>query len=277
MDRQLSIFATIKGIGSASGLWLKQNLLYLIGDNSAYLYEYNTVNKSLTKIQILKDAKALVNIAKADKPDFEVLCHYQNTLYILGSGSTANRNLMIAYNLETKKITPHQLSSVYAAIKKTCAIDDDNLNIEGAVFDGNNWFLFNRGNGNATKNGVIKIYGDNLAAIEKIEFTSIVLLKTNQKLASFTDAVLHQNQLYFIAAAEDTTSTYHDGEILGSYIGSLNADTLSLNFTKQISTHQKFEGITFLKQNTNAIEFLLCEDRDTAILETVIYKLVLAQ
>jgi len=275
MNKELQVYAKVLGIGSASGLFLKGNLLYVIGDNSAYLYEYNIKSKTLNKIELLKGLKVLENIPKVEKPDFEVLCNFKNTLYVLGSGSTPNRNLLIIYHLITKQVVQQDLSSLYAKVKSSCNIDDDNLNIEGAIFDGLNWFLFNRGNGNAKKNGVLKVYGNDLTKASKIEFSSIVLLKTNQKLVSFTDAILHKNQIYFIAAAEDTKSTYHDGEILGSYIGSLNASTLNLNFIKQISPNQKFEGISFFKESTTNLEFLVCEDRDTEILDTVIYKLVL--
>ena len=276
MDKEkLSIFANIKGIGSASGLFLKQNFLYVIGDNSAYLYEYDIGSKILNKIQLLKDVRVLENIAKAAKPDFEVLCHYENTLYILGSGSTANRNLMLKFNLQAKQISQHNLSSLYAKIKQQCSINDENLNIEGAVFNGNCWYLFNRGNGNAQKNGIIKIMGSDLLVANRAQFVPVVLLKDNQQLVSFTDAVLHGNEIYFIAAAEDTKSTYEDGEILGSYIGCINAETLELKFTKKISSTHKFEGITFFKQNEKHIEFLFCEDRDTDVLETVVYKMAL--
>lgn len=274
-NKELEIYAKIQGIGSASGLFFKGNLLYVIGDNSSYLYEYNIESKTLNKIELLKGLKILENIPKVEKPDFEVLCHHNDMLYVLGSGSTTNRNLLVTYHLITKRVIQQDLSSFYAKAKSSCKIDDDNLNIEGAIFDGINWFLFNRGNGNAKKNGVFKIYGSDLTKATKIEFSSIVLLKTNQKIVSFTDAVLYKNQIYFIAAAEDTTSTYHDGEILGSYIGSLNAETLRLNFIKQISASQKFEGISFFKENTNNLQFLVCEDRDTEILKTVIYKLII--
>lgn len=276
MDKdQLSVFAKISGIGSASGLFLKEHLLYVIGDNSAYLYEYNVSNKSLKRIEILKGLVQLENIPKADKPDFEVICNDGDSLFIIGSGSTSNRNLMIEYQLKSKRNIQYNLSSLYAKIKKTCVIDNENLNIEGAIFTGEHWYLFNRGNGNAQKNGVIKIYGKDLTKADRIEFTSIVLLKTNQELVSFTDAILHDDQIYFIAAAENTQSTYHDGEILGSYFGSLNMHTLSLNFIKQISSTQKLEGITFFKQRDKQLEFLVCEDRDTDVLETVVYKLII--
>lgn len=275
MLKKLSVFAKIKGIGSASGLYLRQESLFVIGDNSAYLYEYNLESKSLNKIEILEGLKTLENIPKADKPDFEALCNHGNSLYILGSGSTVKRNLMIQYQLDTKKVIQHSLSSLYAKVKAACKIDDENLNIEGAIFTGDTWFLFNRGNGNGNKNGVIRVIGNDLTKVQQIEFTPIMLLKTDQKLVSFTDAILHGDNIYFIAAAENTQSTYHDGEILGSYIGSLDAKTLQLNFTKQISTTQKFEGITFYKQLNKQLAFLLCEDRDTDVLETIIYKLII--
>jgi hypothetical protein len=272
---ELSIFADIKGVGAASGLFLKEDLLYVIGDNSAYLYEYNIVSKYLNKIQILNNSGNLQNIEKAKKPDFEVLCNVKNLLYIFGSGSKPNRNLLVVYNFETTAIIQHDLTDLYAEIKRQVAIDNDNFNIEGAVFTGNDWLLFNRGNGNAAKNGIIKLSGKDLKKPKQITFTPIVLQKQNHVVASFTDAVLHEKEIYFIAAAEDTTSTFNDGEILGSYIGSINVDTLQLNFTKQIATNQKFEGITFSLQNGNYLEFLLCEDRDNDVLETVIYKFLI--
>ena len=109
---------------------------------------------------------------------------------------------------------------------------------------------------------------------DKTKFVPIVLLKDNQQLVSFTDAVLRKNEIYFIAAAEDTKSTYEDGEILGSYMGCIDAENLKLKFTKKISSTHKFEGITFFKQNEKHIEFLLCEDRDTDVLETVVYRIL---
>ena len=264
MDKEkLSIFATIKGIGSASGLFLKQNFLYVIGDNSVYLYEYDIDSKIVNKIQLLKGLPVSENIAKVAKPDFEVLCHYQNTLYILGSGSTVNRNLMLKFDLQTKQVSQYNLSSLYAKIKQQCKIDDENLNIEGAVFNGDTWFLFNRGNGNAQKNGIIKIKGADLLNARKTQFVPIVLLKDNQQLVSFTDAVLHKNEIYFIAAAEDTKSTYEDGEILGSYMGCINAETLELKFTKKYLQRTSLKGLLFISRmkSTSSFYFAKIETR----------------
>ena len=64
-------------------------------------------------------------------------------------------------------------------------------------------------------------------------------------------------------------------QILGSFIGCLALETFALEFTKKISDTHKFEGLTLYNKTETAIELLLCEDTDTEVLETVIYKLVL--
>ena len=78
-----------------------------------------------------------------------------------------------------------------------------------------------------------------------------------------------------MATAEETASTYEDGEVAGSLIGSLDVKTLKVNFTQNISDEHKFEGITVYKQTATEIEFLLCEDKDNEALVSAIYKLSL--
>ena len=92
---------------------------------------------------------------------------------------------------------------------------------------------------------------------------------------TFTDAILVEDKIYFLACAEDTNSTYNDGEILGSSIGSIDMKTMKMEFTKQITDRHKFEGLTLFKKTTTAIEFLLCEDNDNEVLESNIYSLKL--
>lgn len=273
----LEVFAEIDGIGSASGLFLHGDLLYIIGDNSGYLNEYNIKTKNLRKIQILFDATLdqLENIHKSLKPDFEILCQHDDKLYILGSGSTPKRNLMIEFDLKTQKVFQKDLSETYSLLKSISKIDDHNFNLEGAIFTGNEWLLFNRGNGIDAKNGIFKIEGADLANTSQIKFNSFKLPNIDHVESSFTDAVLVKNEIFFIATAEDTKSTYADGEILGSFVGSINLQTSKLTFSNKISGKHKFEGITLLSQSKYDTSFLLCEDRDTEELKTVIYKLAI--
>ncbi len=267
---QLTPLFNIIGIGAASGLVFKDNSLFIISDNSTFLYQFNISEKKLTKISLVGSSQE--NILKKDKLDFEAITLKGNKLHIFGSGSTSKREKRITYNLETNAVKEKSLTKLYKILKQTTQISDEDLNIEGALFYNENLFLFQRGNGENSKNGVFKLNcKDNL----DVKFTAIDLPKIQNVEATFTDAILVNDKIYFLAAVENTTSTYDDGEILGSFIGCLILDTFELEFTKKISETHKFEGLTLYNKTETTIEFLLCEDTDTEVLETTIYKLTL--
>lgn len=257
----------ISGIGAASGLVYKDNSVYIISDSSSYLYKYDINEKELHKIELFTNSQE--NIAKRDKMDFESITLKGNKLYLFGSGSTSNRNKRITYNLENTKIKEKDVTNLFIKLRYKASINHDDLNIEGALYDNNKWYFFQRGNGIQSKNGVFVFNKEK----KEISFTPIELPKLQNIEATFTDAVLVDTQIYFLAAVENTTSTYEDGEILGSFIGSLSLNTFEVNFTELITNKNKFEGLTLFKKSDAAIEFLLCEDNDTETLETFIYKL----
>lgn len=270
----LEILFQIIGIGSASGLIYQDNSLFIIGDNSGYLYEYNIDNSDLKKHEII--ANPTENIAKNLKPDFESITHHNDTVYIFGSGSTDQRNKMIEFDLKNKtKIATNNLTDFYAVMQNFSGIKPEDFNLEGAIFDGENWYLFNRGNGKTHKNAIFTIHAKNLGEEFSLISVDYKLPKIKGVRSSFTDAILIDNKIYFLATAEDTKSTYADGEILGSFIGQIDLKTMKIDYTKKISTTNKFEGLTLYKKSNNTIEFLLCEDNDTELLETKIYKLTL--
>lgn len=265
---QLTTFLKIKGIGAASGLVYKDNSLYIISDNSGFLYEYNIDTVVLQQHALIDNTSE--NILKKNKPDFEAIALKGDELHIFGSGSTEKRNRQFIFNTKTNSISEETLVPLYQKIKQTTGISDDELNIEGALFHTSDLYLFQRGNGMNSKNGIVKIGANNI-----VELQSVVLPKIKHVEATFTDAIAVGDHIYFLAAAEDTISTYEDGEILGTIIGCMNIETFKIDFTHEISSHHKFEGITLHKHSENKIEFLLCEDNDTEVLESKIYKLTL--
>ena len=268
---QLSLLFKIIGIGSASGLVYHEDKLYIISDNSTFLYEYSIPTEKLNKIALVENAQD--NIAKKDKPDFEAITSTGKDLHILGSGSTEKRNSLLTYRISSKMTRKvDDFTNIYKKIKTELQIKDDELNIEGLVFNKFDIYLFQRGNGNNDKNGVITIDGKG-----NLEFISFDLPKIKNVPATFTDAVLVNDTIYFLASAEDTTSTYLDGEVLGSIIGTIDLKTMKLTSSVQISSTNKFEGLTLYKQSAHEIEFLLCEDADSEVLESDIYKLVIRQ
>jgi hypothetical protein len=259
----------IAGIGSASGLIYKDNSLFIISDNSSFLYDYRIQEKELHRIKLFD--KIQENIPKIDKYDFECITQKGNEFYLFGSGSTPNRNKRISYNLISKKIKEKDLSAIYGKLKQTASISYDDLNIEGSLFHNEKWYLFQRGNGAQSKNGIFILDKEG----NDIRFFPIPLPKIQNMEATFTDAILVEDKIYFLAAVENTVSTYDDGEVLGSFIGALSVDTFELTFTQKISETHKFEGLTLYVNSKENIEFLLCEDKDTETLETDIYKLTL--
>lgn len=265
----LQLLFEIIGIGSASGIINKNNSLFVISDNSSFLYEYKLDRKELSKIKLFGNSQE--NIPKKDKFDFEAITLKGNKIHLLGSGSTSKREKRIIYNLETKEVAEKDLSKLYKNLKETTSIADDELNIEGALFCNENWHLFQRGNGANSRNGIFKT--KSLETESQIEFIKVPLPKIKHVETSFTDAILVDDKIFFLATAEDTTSTYDDGEILGSLIGRMNSETFEIEFTQKISDTQKFEGLTLYKKTKTEIQFLVCEDNDSDVLETNIYKL----
>ena len=270
----LELLFQIIGIGSASGLFLKDNSLHVIGDNSAYFYEYELKSTALKRYALNENPAE--HIAKKLKPDFEALAFYDDSFYLFGSGSTENRNRMVQLNANTKEvISVVDLSALYQSMQVLAGLSADNFNIEGVVYAGDNWYFFNRGNGNSGQNIVFTVSGKQLAADAKITFKPFQLPEIKGIRTGFTDAIELGDKLYFLAAAENTNSTYHDGEVLGSIIGSIDLKTMEIDFTKQISDRHKFEGLTLQHKEKDEISFLLCEDNDSDQLQASIYLLKL--
>lgn len=271
---QLQLLLKIIGLGSASGLLFNNDILLAIGDNSSFLYEYHINTKELQKHPLLENASEAV--AKKDKLDFEAIAQFDNKIYLFGSGSTEKRMQMITVDATSKKVlATTDLSNLYASMQSFAEIKPEDFNIEGVAYNGENWFLFNRGNGTNGQNVVFTIGGANLTDDFSVVFNKIKLPKIKGVRSTFTDALLIDDKIYFLATAEDTANTYDDGEVLGSLIGRIDAATMKLDFTKKITDSHKLEGIALAKKSEKDLEFILCEDNDTELLESNIFKLTI--
>jgi len=274
----LEVLFQIIGIGSASGLVYKNNSLFIVSDNASVLYEYNIENKNLDRHPLLENnpETPTENIPKKQKPDFEAITSFGEDCYIFGSGSTENRKKMIHFDANKRqKISETDVSALYDVMQSFGEITPEDFNIEGAVYTGEEWFLFNRGNGKASKNGVFTIGGKNLSEEFSVLYNSYKLPKIKKVQSSFTDAVRVGNKIYFLATVEDTKSTYEDGTVLGTFIGRLDIKKMKIDFTQKISDSHKFEGLTIYKESSKEIEFLLCEDKDNDDLKSDIFRLAL--
>lgn len=261
---------TIKGISAASGLVYSQNVLFVISDSSSFLYQFDIDRKLLLKFPLVKNAKE--NIEKENKPDLESITQHGNQLIMLGSGSTQKRNSMFTLDLGTDTLQTQNLTALYQKLKTISSFTDEQLNIEGAIYAHQTMLLFQRGNSKNSRNGIFIIPNNQE---EGIRFIPISLPTLDDIETTFTDAILIGDKIYFLACAENTESTYEDGEVLGTVLGIMHAPTFEIINVQLLSKHQKFEGITLYKESETEIKFLLCEDNDTETLETTIYQLTL--
>jgi len=274
----LELLFRIIGIGSASGLFYNNNSLYLISDSSHMLYHYNMEDKTIEKTPLVsKDyAGQLENVPKKDKADYEAIAAKGDDLYLFGSGSTENRNLIAHINYKSKEVHPHiDATDLYLVMQEFGNISPEDFNIEAAVNDGEVWYLLNRGNGPKSENGIFTLTGTIDDTAFQIVYNKVKLPKIKKAQAGFTDAVKVGDKLYFIAAAEGGASTYADGDVAGTLIGRINLDKMKVEYTEVISVKNKFEGITFFKEEGKNLEFLLCEDTDKDEKESDIYKIIM--
>ncbi|WP_052958661.1 DUF6929 family protein [Maribacter thermophilus] len=220
---------TIKDFPSGSGLVAVENDFYAIGDDSPFLFQLNTENEVVSKTQI--HAAQEVNkgrIPKTDKPDFESLEMIgTNELVAFGSGSKSpQRDVFLHIFLEDSlRIKTYDISPFYDNLRALKAMENEDLNIEAVAFQNDKIYLFNRG-----KNLIFEfIYDDFLAYLEgsipfpKPTITEFTLPKINGMESGFSGATIVKDTslIIFTASVENSSNSYDDGEILGSFIGTI--------------------------------------------------------
>jgi hypothetical protein len=156
-----------------------------------------------------------------------------------------------------------------------------NLNIEGAVVVGSHLKLFQRGNGRAGKNAMIDISLEGLfeelkssreLSEQRIQAISILELgELHGTPLGFTDAaVVMDNEIAFLAVAEQTDSTYTDGQYVGAMLGYLNSEG-RLGKIVELNCPQKPEGI-WLSSDSGCREFFVVTDADDRSQPSLLYR-----
>ncbi len=267
----------LEQIPSGSGIAKVGDDYYVIGDDSPYLYLLNKEFEGLDKklISTVKDFNG-ERIVKAEKADFETLEMINETeLIIFGSGSKSpQRDILIRILLhDPLHIETYTISPFYDHLKNLPVFRDSELNIEATAFHDNQLFLFNR-----KKNLVLKFdYRDFLSFIkEEIDFPQpeikeFSLPKINGIEAGFSGATTLKNQskIIFTASVEDNLIAYDDGEILGSFIGTIDISNNTISGTFDCcaipNTDEKFkvESVTVEEETSSAItKVVLISDDD---------------
>jgi len=229
----------LKDIPSASGISILHDSIYIVGDDSPYLFKLNAAFEITERIQVTNQETEKGRIPKPIKPDFEAIAEVnrggKKELLVFGSGSKLKlRETLLRIELDEpdKRVSTHSLSALYAHLKATSGIADANFNIEGAAIGSRALYLFNRGNNQLFVIGLeafLQYIENEKAHVPQVKTFRYYLPRLKGVMAGFSGAcLLPDNQhILFTASLENTTDWYNDGEVLGSFIGLLPLEKLN--------------------------------------------------
>lgn len=220
-------------VSAASGLVIMGDKFFIISDDELSLLSGDfSGNFQMTKIwehELPEDPK----LRKKLKPDLESLYLIGQTLWALPSFSRPNRVKGARIELGPDfQILGHEEVDFTGLYQKLLLFVPD-LNIEGAIWKDDHVHLFQRGNGKNGTNSMITVHK------EDVHITPLSLPHYKNVPLTITDATVIEDEIYFLAVAENTDSTYLDGEVMGSFLGKLGGDL------RQIEFQGKPEGLSF--------------------------------
>ncbi|MFN6945712.1 MAG: DUF6929 family protein [Cytophagaceae bacterium] len=265
---------TIDTIPSGSGMAFLNDTIYIVGDDSPFLFLLSRDYEPYKKHLLIKGFSLTERIPKAVKPDFEAIAEWQHDndtfLLIFGSGSKPEkRDALVMVNIKNPE-NPEifSLTKFYKYLMETSGIKRKHLNIEGAEVLNNKLYLFNR----ATNQLIIIDIENFMNYVRKRTKTpppltthKIELPVMNGVHAGFSGAtrIPGTTKIIFSATLEDTRDWISDGKILGSYIGIIdtrnpeNVKNISLITRNGKSFQDKVESLAFEKFGQNGEVYIL--------------------
>jgi hypothetical protein len=227
--------AILEDIPSASGMEIIDGIIYIIGDNSPYLFILDQSLSLINKVELYKSDTDI--IPKATKPDLECMAklsinNYKHLL-IMGSGSKSPyRDVAILVKLPTNYNRKHmvtliQMGGLYDLLRSNEEIiGSGQLNLEGAATSEENLILFNRSSGGSNN---VSLYFKLEEFIEYLqshtEMTPFPSVYQNEVPAinnipgGFSGADVFEEKIFFTSTVENTPNAIDDGEVLGSFVG----------------------------------------------------------
>ncbi|UXY15023.1 hypothetical protein N8I74_17170 [Chitiniphilus purpureus] len=277
---------------SASGLAVQQGRLFVVGDDSPWLFSLDA-QFAITDRVLLKDYPVGPDgrIPKAIKPDYEAMAEVgwrrQDWYVVLGSGSKATVREW-AYLLSTDGHVRHerQTSDLYAQLYQAGGLSgEQTLNLEGLAFAGRHAFLLNRGN--SGPNLLFRVDKDELlaylvgerAVLNRIDVYPVRMPAIAQFEAGLSGATYwaEADSLLLTASVEATGDAYGDGAILGSFVGVLPLSELrpgrtlvprTVPLQRQGQTLiTKVESVAVLKADEERVSGVLASDNDNGTSE----------
>src|SRR5690606_23693128 len=145
-----------------------------------------------------------------------------DVLIIAGSGSKPQRAQSFVYHLEEQTSESLDMSYLYEIMTDFSEISSEDFNIEGLVKYKEDYIFINRGNGPKNFNALMFVQGRNFVDDFNTFTIPIKLPQINGVNTGFSDGIVVNDHLLFLATAENKASTYEDGAIGGTLIGAID-------------------------------------------------------
>jgi hypothetical protein len=272
-------------VAAASGVVRRAEYVYVVGDDELHLAAFDATSGAPGRLHraLSGELSADPDERKKHKPDLEALTtlppfedHPHGALLGLGSGSTPDRDRGFAWALAPDGSLDGQPVELDLAPLYTLLRDNLNdLNVEGAAVMGDELWLLQRGNSEHGANLVVALScaevieslrrDRTLAAEELRRVLAFDLGELEGAALTFSDAsALGGELLVFTASAEDSPSTYEDGAILGSVVGTIDIGG-EVRRLRKIDRAHKVEGVhAFLDNGVISMTFV-CDQDDPSI------------
>ncbi|ELR70555.1 hypothetical protein C900_03536 [Fulvivirga imtechensis AK7] len=238
----------IPGLSSASGIEIEGDTMYIVGDDTPWLFLLNNEMAITERIRISPDAETVDGrIIKQEKRDYEALTfaslNGNRELFAFGSGSLPEKRDFMYRWPGAGAGREYDLHNLYERLRQILHDKGAEMNLEAAAFWNNQLLLFNRGGNILFLFDSYELYqyledGKNIPNPEVRQYK---LPEINGIEAGFSGAQLlaGTDLVVFTATIEDTEDWYQDGEILGSFIGILD---LNDQQSKELVCKQVMKG-----------------------------------
>lgn len=266
-------------LSSASGLVCTHGRVCVIADDEQHLGVFDHARAPGRLVRLLPgELPAGKKARKRVKADFEVLVALPasaawplGALLALGSGSRPNRERGVVVPLAADGVPAGpvkviDLAPMYDALHRRF----DELNIEGALWLGEDFVLLQRGHQGAAVNSALHFRNDDVMALldgrrdaplEPVAEHRFALGNAGGVALCFTDgAALPDGRWLFTAVAEATDDSYADGPCAASAVGMVGADG-TLQALRGLNPPHKVEGIAARLQAAT-LELCLVSDAD---------------
>ena len=269
-------------IYAASAVVRRGDFTYVIGDDELDLavFQLSTGEPGELREALPGELPVDREERKRDKADLEALTAmppFEDAPYGgllgLGSGSKRTRDRGFFWQLGADgslvgEPQPFDLKPLYDRLRD----EVEELNIEGAAVLGEHFALFHRGNARESENAIIELSlervveslgGDRDLDPDEVEgISSYDLGELDGVRLSFSDATALMPELVvFTASAEGGGSSYDDGKIHGSVVGTIDAER-KVRRLRTIDRRWKVEGV-HASLDAGVIDFVFVCDQDS--------------